>query len=235
MATPKDNSHPVAQAAVLVSGGLDSAILTGLWAREMVVQPVYIRCGLYWEKEESGHCRRFLAALGGPRLLPLVELAQPVGDLYGDHWSLTGRGVPASDSADDAVFLPGRNVLLLAKAMLLCHLRGIGKLGLAPLGSNPFPDATPTFFQAMAATVNTAVGGSVEVVMPFLNLRKLDVMRLGTGMPLQHTFSCIRPVGGIHCGTCNKCAERIGAFIGAGMTDPTPYATVPPRSHPCTP
>ena len=235
MVTPNESHRPVAQAAVLVSGGLDSAILTGLWARDRVVQPVYIRCGLHWENDESAHCRRFLAALGTSRVLPLVELAQPVGDLYGDHWSLTGQGVPASDSADEAVFLPGRNVLLLAKAILMCHLRGIGTLGLAPLGTNPFPDATPAFFQSMAGTVNTAVGGSVQVVLPFLNMRKVDVMRLGAGMPLEHSFSCIRPVGGIHCGACNKCAERIAAFADAGMPDPTPYSPTASRTSPCTP
>ena len=235
MVTMNDSLRPVADAAVLVSGGLDSAILTGLWARDRMVQPVYIRCGLHWENDESAHCRRFLAALGSERVLPLVELAQPVGDLYGNHWSLTGNGVPASDSADEAVFLPGRNVLLLAKAILMCHLRGIGKLGLAPLGTNPFPDATPAFFKAMASTVNTAVGGSVEIVLPFLNMHKVDVMRLGACMPLEHSFSCIRPVGGIHCGACNKCAERIGAFADARMTDPTPYASTAPRTSICTP
>lgn len=234
MVTTKDTHRPAAQAAVLVSGGLDSAILTGLWATDRVVQPIYIRCGLHWENDESAHCRRFLAALGGSRLLPLVELAQPMGDIYGDHWSLTGQGVPAGDSADEAVFLPGRNVILLAKALLMCHLRGIGALGLAPLVTNPFPDATPAFFQSMTDTVNTAVGGAVQVLLPFLNMRKVDVMRLGAGMPLEHTFSCIRPVGGIHCGACNKCAERIAAFAGADMPDPTPYASDASRTSPCT-
>jgi 7-cyano-7-deazaguanine synthase len=229
-----ETRSPAPDAAVLVSGGLDSAILAGLWARDRVVQPIYVRCGLWWEDKESAHCRGFLAALGTQRMLPLLELAQPVADIYGNHWSLTGLGVPSGDSPDDAVFLPGRNVLLLAKALLLCHIRGIRTLGLAPLGTNPFPDATPEFFKAMAGIVNTAVGGSVIVELPFLSMKKQQVMELGRDMPLAKTFSCIRPEKGMHCGACNKCAERIAAFHSAGMPDPTPYAT-PTRSHSCTP
>jgi 7-cyano-7-deazaguanine synthase len=49
-------------------------------------------------------------------------------------------------------------------------------------------------------------------------------MRLGVGLPLEHTFSCIDPVDQLHCGRCNKCAERSHAFADAGMTDPTEYA-----------
>jgi 7-cyano-7-deazaguanine synthase len=37
------------------------------------------------------------------------------------------------------------------------------------------------------------------------------------------TFSCMRPVDGKHCGTCNKCAERRRAFASAGLSDPTEY------------
>jgi 7-cyano-7-deazaguanine synthase len=154
-----------------------------------------------------------------------------VRDLYGDHWSLTGRGVPGADTPDDAVFLPGRNALLLSKALLWCHLRGVPELWLAPLAGNPFPDATPAFFAAFAAAVNGAVGGGVRVRLPYRGLRKADVLRRGRGLPLGLTFSCIRPTGGRHCGACNKCAERRRAFAEAGLPDPTEYQTEPP----CTP
>jgi 7-cyano-7-deazaguanine synthase len=48
-------------------------------------------------------------------------------------------------------------------------------------------------------------------------------MQLGRELPLEHTYSCIRPVSGLHCGQCNKCAERQRAFAEAGMVDPTVY------------
>src|SRR5262245_36461186 len=98
--------------AVLVSGGLDSAILVGVALREQApVHPLYVRHGQYWEEVELAHLRRFLDVIRQPKLRPLNVLDMPVADLYGDHWSLTGRNVPDADSPDEAVFLPGRNVL----------------------------------------------------------------------------------------------------------------------------
>src|SRR5205807_6974371 len=113
-----------------------------------------------------------LEAVAAPALRPLALLDMPVADLYGDHWSLTGRGVPDAASPDEAVFLPGRNVLLLSKALLWCHLRRVPAVALAPLESNPFPDATPAFFSAYQDVVNRAVGGSVRVLRPYLGLGK---------------------------------------------------------------
>ncbi len=210
--------------AVLISGGLDSAILLGESLHTPGrVFPLYVRCGLFWEAVELEHLRRFLDAIQTPALQPLHVLDMPVRDLYADHWSLSGHNVPDASSPDAAVFLPGRNVLLLAKSLLWCHLHGVGEVSMAPLESNPFPDATPAFFAAFEAVVNQAVEGKVRVRQPYLGLHKVDVMRRGRELPLELTFSCIRPVGGKHCGTCNKCAERRKAFLDAGMPDRTLY------------
>jgi 7-cyano-7-deazaguanine synthase len=210
--------------AVLVSGGLDSSILLGeSLSRHARVHPLYVRQGLYWETTELRCLQRFLQALRQPALRPLTVLDLPVADLYGDHWSVHGQGVPNADSPDAAVFLPGRNVLLLAKALLWCHLHGIPALALAPLKSNPFPDATPAFFTAFQDVVNLAVGGRVQVQRPYLSLGKTAVLHRGRQFPLGLTFSCIRPVEGKHCGCCNKCAERRRAFADAGLPDPTEY------------
>ena len=169
---------------------------------------------------------RFLEAVRTPSLRPLVELEFPVHDIYGEHWSLTGHGTPDEHSADAAVYLPGRNVVLLCKAILWCHLNGVPELATAPLGSNPFPDATDAFYNGMADAVHRSVGGRVRILRPYANgaLTKADVLRRGGWMPLRFTFSCIRPVRKLHCGHCNKCAERIRGFAEAGMVDPTEYA-----------
>ena len=210
--------------AVLVSGGADSAVLLAeSLADHDRVFPLYVRCGLFWEEVELAHLRRFLEAVRRPALRPLHVLEMPVRDLYDAHWSLTGEGVPGVDTTDDAVFLPGRNVLLLSKAILWCHLRAVPAVALAPLEANPFPDATPEFFTDFADVVNRSVGGAVRVLQPYRGLHKADVLRRGRHFPLELTFSCIRPISGRHCGQCNKCAERRGAFAAAGMIDRTEY------------
>lgn len=229
--TPLDPSSAQPDLAVLVSGGLDSAILLGEALRcHRRVYPLYVRTGLYWEMAELRQLRRFLEAVCCPALKPLQVLDLPVADLYGDHWSITGRQVPDAASPDEAVFLPGRNVLLLAKTLLWCHLHRVPALALGLLGSNPFPDATPTFFAAIQDAVNQSVAGAVEVRRPFAGLSKAEVLRRGRGLPLALTFSCIRPVAGRHCGCCNKCAERRRAFTDAGLPDGTEYDT----EGPCT-
>jgi len=214
------------QIAVLISGGLDSAILVGEAVRQgQTVFPLYVRCGLCYETAEMEYLMRFLHALARPNLQPLHILEMPVADLYGDHWSITGKNVPMIGTPDEACFLPGRNVLLLAKAVLWCHLHGVGVVALGSLQTNPFPDATPEFFTGFQELVNRAVGSSVQIILPFSGLTKTEVMQRGKGLPLEHTFSCIMPNDddGFHCGICNKCGERRAAFAAAGMIDPTKY------------
>jgi 7-cyano-7-deazaguanine synthase len=224
-AEPWPPGAPAAPLAVLVSGGIDSAVLVAEAARAYpAVHPLFIRTGLLWEAAELDHLRRFLASIRAPALRDLTILDQPVRDLYGDHWSLTGIGVPEAGTPDEDVYLPGRNVLLLSKSILWCHLHGVPEVALAPLSANPFPDATPEFFGDFSDAVNRAVGGRVRVLRPYAHLHKPDVLRRAKGLALELTFSCIRPAGGRHCGRCSKCHERQVGFHSAGVEDPTEYA-----------
>jgi len=210
---------------LLVSGGLDSSILLGqLLASGRTIQPFYIASGLLWQQAELDALRRYLAAMASNKLRPLVVLELPLADVYERHWSVTGEGVPEADTPDEAVYLPGRNPLLVIKAALWCRLNGIGELALAPLSSNPFADATPEFFAEFQSALNRATLGDVRLVRPFDRLAKRDVMLLGRGLPLEWTFSCIQPCGTLHCGQCNKCHERREAFRLIGAEDPTVYA-----------
>jgi 7-cyano-7-deazaguanine synthase len=203
-------------AAVLISGGLDSAILCVDLLRDFSrVVPLYVRSGLRWEKAEMASLARFLDAVKTEGLDPLVVLDEPIADVYGTHWSTTGTGVPGSETPDEAVYLPGRNLLLTVKAAVWCRLRNIEALALGCLGSNPFPDSTADFFEKLECLINQAIGGSLRLIRPFDRLHKTDVLLRGKELPLHLTFSCINPIDGRHCGTCNKCAERKKGFADA--------------------
>jgi 7-cyano-7-deazaguanine synthase len=209
--------------AVLVSGGLDSAVLLVRLLRSgRRVWPVYCRCGLAWEAAELYWLRRFLRAVRSPRLLPLRVLDIPVRQVYGAHWSLSGRGVPGSRSADAAVYLPGRNVLLLSHVAVAGADRGITRLALGTLRGNPFADASPKFFRAMGRALSLALGRPIRIEAPLVRLRKAALLRSAVGLPLHLTFSCLRPrlpagrqAAWRPCGRCNKCAERRRAFRAA--------------------
>jgi 7-cyano-7-deazaguanine synthase len=208
--------------AVLASGGVDSCVVLGtLAAAGQRTFPLYVRTGLLWEDAEIHWLRRFLAAIAAPE--PLRVLALPVADLYGDHWSLTGQGTPGFDAALDSNYLPGRNLLLLAKAAVFCAVHGIGTVALGPLADNPFPDGRPEFFDAFAKAAGFAFDQPLRVETPLRDREKVEVIRLGRALPLELTFSCIRPVGVEHCGDCTKCAERQQGFAAAGVDDRTRY------------
>jgi 7-cyano-7-deazaguanine synthase len=145
-------------------------------------------------------------------------------DLYGGHWSITGRGVPGAPSPDEDVFLPGRNLILGTHAALLCSERGIPTLALATLRGNPFADNRPEFFASLARTVELATGYALRIVRPYAHLSKAEVIRRTAAFPLEESLSCLQPRGDLHCGACNKCAERQAAFHAAGVADRTRYA-----------
>ena len=221
--SPARSSHD--EVAVLASGGLDSAVLVAEFLRQgRVTHPVYVRFGLAWEPVEEAHLRRFLDTLTKPAARPLVVLNSPIADVYGSHWSVSRQEVPDERSADDAVYLPGRNLLLLAMPSVWCALHDVHTVALGTLKGNPFPDATAEFFDGFASLAQRAMGHALEVVTPFAALTKSDVLELGRGLALEHTFSCIDPKGEGHCGRCNKCAERRHAFSALQIEDLTDYA-----------
>ena len=216
---------------LLLSGGLDSSILLGYLLRQnRRVQPFYVRTGVVWEEEELRSIECYMDALASPLLENLVALDLPLVDIYGDHWSVTGHGTPDAASEDRAVYLPSRNALLILKAAVWCQLHGVGQLALGVLNTNPFADATEEFFRSLESALNCDPSGRVRIARPLAGLNKRQVMRLGRGLPLELTFSCISPVGGLHCGQCNKCSERLAAFRLVGRHDATRYATAVPAA-----
>lgn len=223
---------PERATAVLLSAGLDSAVLAASEARAARVHPIYVSAGLAWEGAELRALDRLLAAPPyAGRLAPLARLAFTVEDLYpATHWALRGEA-PAFDTPDEDVYLAGRNVVLLSKAAIYCAQQGIPRVALGPLAGNPFPDATPEFFRAMARALSLGLAHGLEVAAPFAEKTKADVVRLGValGVPLALTLSCMSPKGERHCGACSKCRERRDAFREAGADDPTSYATPPQR------
>ncbi len=205
-------------AAVLVSGGVDSAVmLVDLLERHARVFPIYVRFGLRWEAAELACLRAFLEEVGisRPAIMPLTVLDEPITQVYGDHWSNVARpGVPGAETEDSAVYLPGRNLLLGVKSAVWCRLRGVETLAFGILAANPFPDGTAGFFQAFESVLNQGTEGRLRIIRPYAHLDKLDVARRGRGLglPLELTFSCLDPRDGKHCGDCNKCAERRGVL-----------------------
>ena len=68
-----------------------------------------------------------------------------------------------AESPDEAVYLPGRNALLIVKAAVWCQLHGIAELALAPLGTSPFDDASAAFLGDFQTAINRGCGEAAEI------------------------------------------------------------------------
>jgi 7-cyano-7-deazaguanine synthase len=195
-------------------------------AQERRVQPVYVAVGLAWEAAEQDMLDRLLPALEpAERVAPAVCLRVDMRDVYpAAHWAVRGTP-PAYDSPDEEVYLEGRNVVLLSKAAVFAAREGISRIAIGPLAGNPFPDATPEFFGAMARALSIGLDHPIDVVTPLGDMRKAEVIAMGArlGVPFELTMSCMNPQAARHCGSCSKCRERLNAFREAGLKDPAVY------------
>lgn len=216
--------------AVLVSGGLDSAILIHYYLKKKyTVQPIYVSAKHVWENAELYWLKRFLNTQRSSNLKPLALLSFHASDLYQTHWSVTGKKIPGAKTPDRAVYIPGKNLLLISKATVFCALRKIPEIALAPLNMNPFNDATPDFFHDLEKVCSKGLNFKIKIRTPFRQWNKNKVINFGKKLPLELTFSCLSPRETakkkyLHCGKCGKCAERKKAFKNTGLRDLTPYA-----------
>jgi 7-cyano-7-deazaguanine synthase len=219
--------------AVLFSSGLDSAVLlVDAAARSGGAQPIYVSAGLGWEASERRIAERFLATLPTrSNIRPLVSLTVDMRDVYpATHWAVRGEA-PGFDTPDSDVYIEGRNIVLLSKTAVFAARTKLSTILIGPLAGNPFPDASPAFFEAMSRALTLGLGTDITVEAPLLAMQKEEVIRRGRelAVPFELTLSCMQPLNDMHCGRCSKCRERRDAFRALGVEDPAPYAGRPMR------
>jgi 7-cyano-7-deazaguanine synthase len=222
-------------AAVLCSSGLDSAVLLADVARraavaaspaKQTVVPIYVSVGLAWEPEERAMLDRLVATAPFRGVQPVQPLRFDMRDIYpSSHWAIRGEA-PGFDTPDEDVYLEGRNIVLLTKAAVFAARTALTSIVIGPLAGNPFPDATPEFFETMSRALAIGLAADIDIAAPFARMQKPEVIALGRslGVPLELTLSCMQPKSGVHCGRCSKCRERRDAFREEGGEDPTTYA-----------
>jgi 7-cyano-7-deazaguanine synthase len=213
----------VEKISILASGGLDSSVLIAKLAADAEVYPIYVQCGFKWEDAELAFLRLFVNALHNPNVKRATILSAPTAALYGRHWSVTGARVPGAHEPDENTYLPGRNILLISLAAIWGSTHGVSRIAIGSLGGNPFPDATPEFFESFARALSMGLAQEVTIDAPLRGFHKEDLLKQFKDLPLELTLTCMAPTGSIHCGQCNKCFERQQAFLKAGVTDRTIY------------
>lgn len=205
---------------LLTSAGIEScAMLQKACQQQDQVYALYTAIGHSWERVERDYWLRLVSAfeLAGTRE---VE----AGGVYAkEHWSVEGRAIPSLHSPDEAVYLPARNILLVSLALPYALEVGASEIWLGTLSGNPFLDATPHFFKLANQLIAELSCNQLRLVAPFSSLKKRDVLKQFEMAPWALTFSCLNPQGQKHCGSCNKCGERMRAFAEAELSDPAKY------------
>jgi 7-cyano-7-deazaguanine synthase len=226
-----NSGNGVQPPAVLFSAGLDSAVLLAEALTGGLAHPIYVRTGLAWEDQEIDAAKRLLSAPLYRSAAAMATLTVDMRDVYpASHWAVRGEA-PGFDTPDEDVYLDGRNIVLLSKVSVYMARNRLSRVLLGPLAGNPFPDATPQFFDTMAQALSVGLAWQVAIETPLAQMHKADVITRGAalGVPFELTLSCMQPVEGVHCGRCSKCRERRDGFLEAEVADPTGYLTRPER------
>lgn len=210
---------------IIYSGGLDSTTLL-YEERERVALAVTFDYGSNHAAREIACARYHCEQLGIEHIV--IELG--FMSRYFQSSLLSGGDAIPSGNYDEenmkSTVVPFRNGIMLSIACGLAESRGLKRVLIANHGGDHaiYPDCRPEFINAMDAAMRAGTYVNVEVVAPYTNLSKADLVCRGAqlGIDYSHTYSCYRG-NEQHCGTCGTCTERKEAFREAGIADPTIY------------
>lgn len=219
------------KAVVILSGGLDSSTLLH-YVTQTLGLPVVALTVDYGQT----HSREIDSArwqIEAARKKSGVEVEHIILDLThlsaeAFRSSLTGVGdIPnladVVGHPQPSTYVPFRNLLLLTlgAAVAESHEADAVYYGAQSADLYGYWDTTLDFVVALNQLISLNREHEIEVVAPFLMMKKWDIVRLGEklGVDYSHTWSCYRG-GEMPCGECATCRERLRAFSEVGLSDP---------------
>lgn len=220
-----ENRAPHPKLVVLLSGGMDSATLVGMYSETFDIHPISFDYGQKHVKETE--CAYDLCEHYG--------LKQKLVDIsfykHIANSALTHALTPVPEGKyDEKVMMstvkPNRNMILLAIAAAYSIDIGAYRIAYAAHSGDHaiYPDCRPEFIGAMTNVLRLCHYEPVTLYTPFNGMSKADVLRTGLGfnVPYELTWSCYKG-GEVACGKCGTCYERLEAFDECGIDDPIDY------------
>lgn len=223
------------KAVVLVSGGMDSAVVIAL-VREQGFA-VYALSVAYGQRHTSELdaaavvCASMgaaahkvvnvdLRAIGGSALTADIDVPLDSDRHPG------GAAIPVT-------YVPARNTIMLSVALGWAEVLGAADIfcGVNAVDYSGYPDCRPEFIAAFESLANLATKAGVEgaglrIHAPLQLMGKADIVRAGMRLNVDfaQTVSCYRADAlGHACGHCDACRLRAEGFHAAGVADPTRY------------
>jgi 7-cyano-7-deazaguanine synthase len=217
------------RSVVLLSGGMDSCVCAALAARDTDAAALHVSYGQRTAEREQWAFERICDFLGIKRRLVIRNEA--LGIIGGS--ALTDKDIEVPEAGEEIgadipiTYVPFRNAHFLAAAVSWAEVLGADKIyiGAVEQDSSGYPDCRPEYYRAFNALIKAGTReGTIQVVTPLINLRKVEIVRLGIelGAPFDLTWSCYSREDKA-CGVCESCVLRQRAFAEAKMPDPISY------------
>jgi len=220
----------MSKAVVLLSGGMDSVTALALAVREN--EEVYALSFNYGQRHSKElECARWQAKHFAVEDHVLLELDMRLISSS----SLLDKTIALPNEETDYIpntVVPGRNMIFLSFAAAYAETKKAEKiyLGVSQLDYSGYVDCRESFVKAMEKAINEGITwcaegrGMIKVVTPFMNMSKVDEIKLGheLGVDYSKTWTCYKE-GEHACGVCPSCRLRLKAFKEVGITDPIIY------------
>jgi len=219
-------------AVVLVSGGLDSATVLALAARD---HPSLIALTFAYGQRHSHEisCAEAICRAQGVsdhRVIPLEASLLAGSALTGGGEVPRPESTGAIGSSIPDTYVPARNTVFLSMALAVAESAGAADIyiGANAIDFSGYPDCRPEFisaFQHMArlATKCGVEGVPIRIEAPLITMTKPEIIRCGLDLGVDYalTSSCYDPdESGRPCGGCESCLLRAEGFAGAKVSDP---------------
>ena len=209
---------------ILLSGGIDSTVLLYSLVYEYMCYPLTIDYGQRHYKECLA--ARNVCEARDPNLLVRHRHLDLRGVKSLIHSALHGFGdIPEGHYTAECQALtisPNRNMILLAIAAGYAQTIEAGFVAYAAHTNDRavYPDCRPEFVASAIETIRLGTDGLVEMLAPFVDMTKADIVRLGRrlNVPFGKTWSCYRGTDR-PCLRCGTCVERTESFKLAGFPD----------------
>ncbi len=196
---------------LLASGGLDSTVLAyDLEKKGQNILLLFLNYGQHCIEQEYDTLKRVAPA----KFKENIKVIN-ISDIYQDSNSrmIKEANLWVDDVVADDLYLPYRNLLFLSIASAYAQSRGIKAVYSAFINSNHAKeiDCSMEFFTRLESLLESY--GSVEIKMPFRELSKTEVAKLGISLnvPITTTYSC-QANSKNPCGACPNCVDRLEAL-----------------------
>lgn len=205
---------------LLASGGMDSTVLAyDLASKNKKMLVLFLDYGQHCVNTELGTLKRVIPE----QYADDIRIIR-IGDIYKESNSrmIVEANLWTDKVVADDLYLPYRNLLFLSIASAYAQSIGAQNVYAAFINSNHAKeiDCSYEFFSRLETVLQTY--GSVSIKMPYRELSKKDVAKLGLklGAPIAATYSC-QVNAENPCGVCPNCVDRIEAIhaLFDGATD----------------